>query len=126
MKTVPHSKPWLVFWWLIWAAVLGQQLALHSWRGTWFQDNPEFNRTSFAVLISILAISVILRWLVLSRVSSTPIAFVVFVIGISCAGGMGLASSFMDVPFKQSFFTLCLAGVIEYAPLRAGRQHEAA
>jgi hypothetical protein len=120
MKALPRSNLWLAGWWCVWSIVLAQQLVLHPWprQGGWLNDNPGFSRPTFFVLLLPLAVSIILRWLVLPKVTSAVLAFFVFLGGIILAAMSGLASSFLDVPFKQITFLVCMAGILEFLPLR--------
>ena len=118
MRTLPRSIFARAVWWLIWGGFLTQQLYLHRWTGLslWTDNSPGFNRTTYAVLLLPLLISVLLRWLVLPRVQSTSNAFGVFVAGLVLAAMSGLSVSFLDVPYKEISFLLCLLGIGEYVP----------
>jgi len=120
MNALPRSKVWLAFWWLVWCAVLVQQLALHSWRlgGSGFRDNPAFSRVSLVIILAPFGISMIVRWLAIPRISSPVGAFFLFAGGLGLAGGTALATSFLDVPYKQIVFFICLAGILTFVPLR--------
>jgi len=123
MKTLPRSSLWIACWWLIWGCLLVQQVILHPWHwhGSWLNDNPSFTRLAFSGILSPLVMSVVLRWLILPTVSSTVVAFLVFVSGMMLAAMSGIIVTSLDVPYKQVTFILCVAGIVEYVPIRIGR-----
>lgn len=118
MRTLPRSILLRAVWWLIWGCFLAQQLYLHRWTGQnlWLDNSPAFNRTTYVLLLLPLMISVILRWLVLPRVNSTHNAFGVFVAGLVLAAMSGLSVSFLEVPYKEVTFLVCLLGIGEFVP----------
>jgi hypothetical protein len=118
MRTLPRSILARAVWWLIWGGFLAQQLYLHRWSGQnlWEDNSPAFNRTTYAVLLLPLLVSIILRWAVLPRMTSTNNAFGVFVAGLVLAAMSGLSVSFLDVPYKEITFLVCLFGIAEYVP----------
>jgi hypothetical protein len=121
MKTLPRSNVWLACWWLVWGCLLAQQIILHPWH--WDEaglaDNPSFSGATFFVILLPLAASFVLRWLVLPRVSTSILAFFVFLGGMVLAAMSGTGTTFLNVPFKQVTFLFCLAGIAEYLPIRA-------
>jgi len=119
MKTLRRANAWLTASWLLWASVLGQQLFIHSWHGSWLADNPRFSRVTFFVLLAPLVASIGLRWLVLPRLKSTVVIFLVFFAGIILAAWCGFSSSFLDLPYHEIIFTLSLLGITEFIPLRS-------
>jgi hypothetical protein len=127
MKALPNSNRWLALWWLVWGTVLAQQFALHTWGGgdSGWQDNAAFSRASLLLVFVPFGVSMILRWVVLPRISSTVVAFFFFAGGVGLAGGLGLASSFLELPYRQVVFLICLAGIVTYLPLRFGTKAKA-
>lgn len=121
MRTLPQSIFARAVWWLIWGGFIAQQLYLHRWTGQdlWTDNSPGFSRTTYAALLLPLLLSVMLRWLVLPRMNSTSNAFGVFVAGLVLAAMSGLSVSFLDVPYKEITFLMCLLGIGEYVPTAA-------
>lgn len=120
MKVLPSSKAWLAGWWVIWSAILAQQLLLHSWRSLRLGDNPAFSRPLLILFLSPLAASVALRWLVLPRSKLPSSAFVVSLSGTILAAMTGLCASFVELPYRDIIFLVCLAEIVAFAPLRTG------
>ena len=121
MRTLPRSTLARAVWWMIWGGFLAQQLYLHPWTGQnlWQDNSPGFNRTTYLVLLLPLLVSAILRWAVLPRMNTTSNAFGVFVAGLVLAAMTGLSVTFLDVPYKEITFLVCLCGIGQYVPTAA-------
>jgi len=120
MINLPRSKLWLGCWWLIWALIYAQQWSVHTWHGPWFADNPAFSRPVFVIMLLPLLASVALRWLVLPRMTTTGATFAVFFTGMLLAAFSAFFANFMDLPFKQAIYLVCIISIVEFAPLRFG------
>jgi hypothetical protein len=119
----PSSKIPLLAWWIIWVAILvglgGIYFALGR-RPLPANLPPEQSLTGL-VGLGPLFLSVLLRWLVLSRVTQVRQALVLFVVGLMLAEGCGILGIFLGGPYRDDLFVLGVLGVIQWVPLFAGR-----
>lgn len=107
--------------WLLWCATVVQQLAVHSWRGPWFSRNPEFPLIGTVALLTPVAIATVLRWTLYLKTKSDAGRFIIFVVGVILAGMSTMPMSYLEVPFRQILYLVCLLGIIQYLPLSIGK-----
>jgi hypothetical protein len=103
--------------------VLGQQLYIRfgAVGGNVTTENPAFSVIMRTLLLIPLAISVLIRVLVLPRMKTTVQYVALFLLGIVPAGMSGLPNLFLEVPHRQAIFWLCVVVIISYVPLRFTR-----
>ena len=114
-------KARLLIWWIIWAATLtglgmiylllvqGKPLPPAS------AENPLRGLIGFVPLF----VSIVIRWLVLPRLTEPARAFVFFIAGVALAEACGLLGIFLGGPYRDSLFVLGVLGVTQYVPFYA-------
>jgi hypothetical protein len=113
--------PLQLVWWILWVGILNGLMLIYYFIGR-NEPSPGVAESlvNFTGLVP-LAASVSARWLVLARVRQRQLAFVIFVVGLALADGAGVLAIFLGGPHKKEVFTLALLGVLQWAPVFAGR-----
>jgi hypothetical protein len=114
-------KRQLLVWWIIWASILAGLVLIYLFL---VQGKPLPAPTADNSLAGLsglvpLFISIVMRWLVLPRVTEPPRAFVLFVAGVVLAETCGILGIFLGGPYRDSLFVLGVLGVTQYVPLYA-------
>lgn len=120
----PSGKAPLLLWWILWFGILGGMLTFRIVLAG--QENEadavegEVNALRY-LAIGPLAISSLLRWLVLPRLQDRGKALVVYIAGLALAEGSGLLGLFLGGVLRESFFVLGVLGVMQWIPVFARR-----
>ena len=111
-KTVPVPA-----WWIAWFAIMA------SLATTYFALSPDQSGETTGVLrylpIFPLALSTVVRWIVLPRLTQSIRAFPVFIIGLALAEGSGLLGIFLVPELSLTYFVLAMLGLVQFIPLYA-------
>lgn len=115
-------KRQLMVWWIIWAAILAGLVVIYL---ALAQGEPlpasapardlPLNLAGFAPIF----VSIVLRWLVLPRMTDPMKAFVLFIVGVTLAEGGGMIGTFLGGPYRDVLFLLGVLGVIQWVPFYA-------
>jgi hypothetical protein len=117
MRALPRSKVALASLWILWAGILVQQLAVHTWRNAWTNDNPEFNRWVYAGVIGILLACGALRWVAMPRFRGTVVTVVAWLAGLIFSAMFTMTTSFLDMPWRDSTFVLGIVVIAGFIPV---------
>lgn len=108
-------------WWIIWATILCGLVMIYVFLGRRPPVEGMARGGSLDYLgLAPLAMSVVLRWLVLPRIDRATAALPVFVIGLALGEACGILGIFLSAR-PAELFALGLLGVLQWAPLFAGR-----
>ncbi|MGC6567914.1 MAG: hypothetical protein ACON38_20165 [Akkermansiaceae bacterium] len=112
----------LVFW-IIWLSILIGLFVIRFQIGGGIpegSDTAELPMGMIALLYTLLAASVVVRWLILPKASSSESLMKFMVIGVALAEGAGLLSILLlgnDLPETQRFFFYCsIVGIVQFVP----------
>jgi hypothetical protein len=118
-----HTKYPLPFWWLIWAAFQIGIFIIYFFLGR-TDVKPQSFATHFSAWLAgfaPVALSVIVRWLILPRTNNAQIGFSLFIIGIALAEMTCFLGLFVFPTQKQELFILSALGIFQFIPLFARR-----
>lgn len=108
-----------VVWWIIWAAIT---IGLAVIYGAIPPTTPKVNVEAIRYLPLLpLAAAVIVRWLILPRLTDAMRAFPIFIVGLALAEGCGIFGIFLVPDLRQTYFTLALLGLVQFAPFFAAK-----
>lgn len=114
-------KARLLIWWIIWAATLTGLVLIYLLLVQGKPLPPASAENSLRCLIGFvpLFVSIVIRWLVLPRLTEPARAFVLFIAGVALAEACGLLGIFLGGPYRDSLFVLGVLGVTQYVPFYA-------
>ena len=115
-----RDRAFLLIWWIVWGAILGGLVLIYLALGRKPLPPvpPAQSLTGLAGLVP-LFVSIIIRWLVLPRLSGVRQALPMFVIGIALAESCGILGIFLGGAYKDDLFLLGVLGVTQYVPFFA-------
>ena len=124
----PVTPPQLV-WWVLWFAILNS-LMLASFllgrkSGTPVPAVSPPAVVEFAGLVP-LAGSVILRWAVVPRLGRAQAVLAVFILGLALAEACGIMGTILGRIHTKDMVTLGMLGILQWAPVFAGRFYPSA
>ena len=92
-------------------------------RGAGAKDMPLTAPGPFLALLGLIpvAISVLIRWIVLPRVPTAEAGLVFFVIGIAMAEASCFIGLFLFPAYKEVFFAFSVLGIAQFIPFFARR-----
>ena len=113
----PESFIQLLFWWLVWSAFLMGILLIYIEIGISkvIYEDPDVSMGFLA--FQPLIVSVIIRWLVLPRLTRAKAAFQLFIVGIVMAEVSSLIAFFLVEQWKEELFFLGVLGMIQFVPV---------
>jgi len=116
----PRDRAQLLIWWIIWAGILAGLMIIYLVLGRKPLPPlpPAQSLTGLAGLVP-LFVSIIIRWLVLPRLTGIRPALPMFIIGIALAESCGLLGIFLGGAYKDDLFLLGVLGVTQYVPFFA-------
>lgn len=111
----------LLVWWVIWCAILTGLTAIYIFLGrrSGGEGLAGGNAMDYVGLAP-LALSALLRWLVLPRVNQAGAALPLFVVGLALAEGGGILGIFLGEK-RPELYVLGVLGILQWAPIFAGR-----
>jgi hypothetical protein len=117
------SKQQLVVWWALWAAFQSGIFMFYHFLG---RPPAEIERSSgfsswWMAGITPVAISSIIRWLVLPRITRAQAALPVFVAGIAFAEAACFLGLFIFPAHQKELFILSALGIFQFIPYFARR-----
>jgi hypothetical protein len=120
-EKTPKTAPVLV-WWIAWFAIMA------SLATTYFEFCPDRGGETTGGLrfvpIFPLALSIVVRWVVLPRFTRRIRAFPVFIIGIALAEGSGIAGILLVPELALIYCVLAVLGLVQFIPLFAKHYEE--
>jgi hypothetical protein len=119
----PSGKASLLVWWILWFGILSGMLTFRIVLAGQENDDAvegQVNAWRYLAIVP-LAISSLLRWLVLPRLQDRGNALVVYIAGLALAEGSGLLGLFLGGVLRESFFVLGVLGVLQWMPLFSRR-----
>jgi len=111
----------LLAWWIIWASILAGLVLIYLLLAQGKPLPPVARDNPLQGLVGIvpLFVSIVIRWLVLPRVTEPTRAFVLFVAGVALAEACGFLGIFLGGPYRDSLFVLGVLGVTQFVPFYA-------
>jgi len=115
-----------IVWWVLWAAFMVGIFQVYYFlgiRGAGAKDMPLTAPGPFLALLGLIpvAISVLIRWIVLPRVPTAEAGLVFFVIGIAMAEASCFIGLFLFPAYKEVFFAFSVLGIVQFIPFFARR-----
>lgn len=116
-------NPQLVVWWSMWAAFLFAIVCYYQFLGTAPAQSapPGSNSSAWLASLAPLLLSVIIRWLVLPRISTARPALALFVIGIAFAEMCCFLGLFIFPAHKEALSVMSFIAVFQFMPFFASR-----
>jgi hypothetical protein len=116
-----RDRAQLLVWWIVWAGILAGLVAIYAALGRAPAKAPPPGANPLTGLIGLapLFVSIIIRWLVLPRLSGLARAFPLFVVGLALADACGLLGIFLGGVYKDDLFLLGVLGIVQYVPFFA-------
>ena len=107
----------VAIWWLVWVALLIGILFIYIEIGISkvIYDDPDMTMDYLG--LQPLIVSVIIRWVVLPRLTHARAAFQLFIIGIVLAESASYIGLFLAQQWKEELFFLGLLGMIQFVPV---------
>ena len=118
-----EAKQRLTVWWILWATFQTGIFFIYHFLGSTAQRPQPTTAASTAWLVGVapVALSAILRWLVLPRVQSAQAALPLFILGIVMAEATCFLGLFIFPAHKQELLILSAVGIFQFIPLFARR-----
>lgn len=117
-----RNRAKLIVWWILWGAILSGLVIIYVFlgRGRPVPQNltPQQMFTGLIALVP-MVVSVVVRWLVLPRVSGMDRALAVFVFGLAMAEACGILGIFLGGPYRDDLFVLGVFGIAQFVPIFA-------
>ena len=117
----------LMIWWILWAAILIGLILIYVGLALG-RPLPASGPTSELpvnlVGVVPLFLSIILRWLVLPRMSDPQRGFVLFIVGLALAEACGILGIFLGGPYRDSLFALGMLGIGQWVPFFAKKLYD--
>lgn len=107
-------------WWIIWAAILGGATVIYLFLGHAPRRGPPPAAAAYIGLAP-LAVSAVLRWLVLPRFGDRQRAFPIFIVGVALAESCTVLGTFLGGAQRDAIALLGLLGVVQWVPLYLSR-----
>jgi hypothetical protein len=116
-----RNRPQLLIWWILWAVILAGLVIIYVLLGRAPAKAPAPGENPLTGLIGLapLFVSIIIRWLVLPRLSDIRRAFPMFIAGLVLAESCGLLGIFLGGVYKDDLFLLGVLGIVQFMPLFA-------
>ncbi len=121
MKIPKHWKlPPPIHWWLIWIALLAGPFVLLIVLGG---NDSLLSAPPFPWQLSLIpfAISGVIRWGVIPKISNGVIAYPLFVVGIALSEVPSVFGLILFPALRQDLFILTVIGMAQYVPFFAKR-----
>jgi len=116
------SSPSVLVWWILWAAFLSGVIVMYQVLGARPASSPGLAPGGMWIVAATpVALSVVLRWVVLPRIPARATAFPLFIVGIAMAEAALFLGLFLFPAHKQELFYLSVLGIAQFAPYFAGR-----
>jgi len=121
-----QTKQQLTVWWVLWAAFqTGIFIFYHFLGDTGARQQPPTTESPvWLVAIAPVALSAIIRWLVLLRAQNVQTALTLFMLGIAMAEATCFLGLFMFPAQKLELFMLSALGIFQFIPFFARRFFE--
>ncbi|MES2475690.1 MAG: hypothetical protein V4640_07910 [Verrucomicrobiota bacterium] len=110
-----------VIFWVIWFALLSGVLMIHFVIPGSRPVSDGDASPLWLVAVLPLAISALVRWLVLPKIPTAQAALPVFIIGMALAEAAAFAGIFIFPAHRMELVVLGILGIVQFMPLFAGR-----
>lgn len=120
MNQTPAANPKIVLW-ILWFAITFGLVVIYSFASPPAPAGGQGSNPLQYLPLLPLAISVFIRWVLLTRVKSIAAALPVFVIGLAMAEGCGIIGMFIVPQLKQTYLVLALLGLFQFVPFWANK-----
>ena len=107
----------IVIWWLAWLGLLVGMLLIYKQIGISKVVYEEPDLTGDYLGMLLLAVSALIRWVILPRIAHAMVAFQLFIIGIVLAELCGFVGLFVAKQWQGALFYLGLLGMIQFMPV---------
>lgn len=112
-----NPKSPLLIWWVIWGAIcMGLTVMYFVIRPT---GGSESSTDLQYIPLVPLALSAVVRWIILPQFKQRSKAFPLFIVGLAMAEGSGLMAMFLVPSLGTHYFALALLGLAQFIPLFA-------
>lgn len=116
----PRQRAQLIVWWTVWVALIAGVSVIYVQLGG-RPPSPERQWSGFeTVAVGLIAISAVVRWLVLPRLQTAVQAFPLFIVGLALAEAPAFVGIFLS-HYAAELFVLSLLGMLQFAPFFARR-----
>jgi hypothetical protein len=119
----PVNNGKLIVWWVVWVANVNGLVVLYFILGGQMDVTESFARGALASGLGALALSCLLRWVVMPRQQDATKALVTFIIGAATAEACGIIGLLLGGQYRFEMFVLGLVGLLQWIPLFAGKFH---
>ena len=118
-----QAKQQLIVWWMLWATFQTGVFMFYYFLGgsTPSPESPSGDTPLWLAGLAPLAVATVIRWLVLPRAPSAPLAFPLFIVGIAMAEATSFLGLFIFPEHKQELCLLSAFGIFQFIPYFATR-----
>lgn len=113
------KTPPAILWWIVWGAIVVAVIAIAVFLPV-RNAIPGHNPIRYLPIVP-LALSSVIRWLVLPRFTHPTRAFPIFVLGIALAEGAATLGLFLVPELRATYLILALLGIAQFAPVFLSR-----
>jgi len=117
----PTKSAPIAIWWALWIAIILGLVIVYMVIQSQPSQAPYPNLRYLPILP--LALSALVRWIVIPRIRARVRAFPMFVAGLALAEGCGMLGIFLVPDLKPAYLVLSLLGLAQFVPVFASR-HE--
>jgi cytochrome bd-type quinol oxidase subunit 2 len=116
-------------WWILWAAFQVGIFIMYQNLTKGAAQRPQAHAIDSALdsywlaALAPLAMSIIVRWLILPRVRIAQTALVFFIVGIAFAESVCFLGIFIFPAHKEQLLVCSLAGIFQFIPYYVGRYY---
>ncbi len=127
MNPSPESRPGpqTLVWWVLWFAMQTGVFVQYHFLSQGRPVPAGGDSGPWMVALLPLAVSAVMRWVVLGRVKTAAQALPLFIMGIAMAEATNLVGLFVFPAHRLDLFVLSVLGVGQFAPFFAGRYAQA-
>jgi hypothetical protein len=115
-----RNRARLKVWWILWGAIFGSMVGFYfvfAHGKALPKDLSQQQQLLALIALAPLVISVVIRWLVLPRITDIRRAFVLFILGLAMAEGCCIFGLFLGGALRDELFLIGLFGIAQYIPI---------
>lgn len=115
-----RNRASLIVWWILWGAIFGAQIVFYfifAHGRELPKDQTQQQQLFGLVALGPLLVSIVIRWLVLPRLTDIRRAFVLFIVGLAMAEGCCIFGLFLGGALRDELFLVGLFGIAQFLPI---------
>lgn len=120
----PSPRQQIIVWWVLWAAFLQGIFMIYFFLGKHGADRVEPatpDSPLWLVAVTPVAVSAIIRWVVLPKLTHPQTGLVALIVGIALAEASCFLGLFVFSRHQTELFAMSVLGIAQFAPVYARR-----